>query len=50
MRRAGKAWSIANRTLALRGELIPEADTVYLCQGEIDAISLIDGRLRMARL
>jgi hypothetical protein len=31
----GKSW-------LWRGELIPQAETVYLCEGETDAISLID--------
>jgi hypothetical protein len=31
----GKSW-------LWRGELIPQAQTVYLCEGETDAISLID--------
>jgi hypothetical protein len=31
----GKSW-------LWRGELIPEAETIYLCEGETDAISLID--------
>jgi hypothetical protein len=31
----GKSW-------LWRGELIPSADTVYLCEGETDAITLID--------
>ena len=31
----GKSW-------LWRGELIPQAETIYLCEGETDAISLID--------
>jgi 5S rRNA maturation endonuclease (ribonuclease M5) len=31
----GKSW-------LWRGELIPSADTIYLCEGETDAITLID--------
>ncbi len=31
----GKSW-------LWRGELIPQAETIYLCEGETDAITLID--------
>jgi len=34
----GKSW-------LWRGELIPEAQTVYLCEGETDTVTLIDRRI-----